>query len=108
MQPQCFEGQRVRSDDCAAQDRAWGRCARSVFRDRRRLSQMQYNEVESWLRQWFRDRGAGAAMSAGAETDYFEAQWIDSLAVIELIEVVEQEFGVRFSETNFTDRRFST
>jgi len=69
---------------------------------------MQYNEVEFWLRRWFRDRGAAAAGSAPAEIDYFEVQWIDSLAVIELIEAIEQKFSVRFSETNFTDRRFST
>jgi len=42
------------------------------------------------------------------EKNYFEAGLIDSLGVIELIESIETEFNLKFTEENFQDRRFST
>jgi len=40
--------------------------------------------------------------------NYFEAGLIDSLEIIELIVEIEGEYGIRFSQENFQDRRFST
>jgi len=38
----------------------------------------------------------------------FEAGWIDSFGTIVLVELIEDEFNLRFSEEDFQDRRFST
>lgn len=42
------------------------------------------------------------------ETNYFEAGWIDSLGIIELVTDLEVHFGLRFEERHFQDRRFAT
>ncbi len=65
-------------------------------------------EIERWLRDWFHARGVADAKAASPVVDYFESKWIDSLAVIELIEAAEDRFAVHFKEDSFTDRRFSS
>ncbi|MEI7752742.1 MAG: acyl carrier protein [Candidatus Omnitrophota bacterium] len=63
-----------------------------------------------WLIHWFERRGplAGVTPEEKLQTDYFEASLIDSFAVIELITAIEAEFKIKFNETHFQDRRFST
>jgi acyl carrier protein len=41
-------------------------------------------------------------------SSYFELGLIDSFGVIELIDELEEEFSVRFTEAHFQDRRFAT
>ncbi len=65
-------------------------------------------EIEQWLRGWFQARGAAGATEASPTVDYFESKWIDSLAVIELIEAAEEKFAIHFREDDFMDRRFSS
>lgn len=42
------------------------------------------------------------------EMNFFQAGLIDSLGIIELIEAIESEFKIQFTELNFQERRFST
>lgn len=61
-----------------------------------------------WITGWFATRASippGFDLSHG---NYFEAGLIDSFEVIELIEAIEAEFGIRFTEAHFQDRRFTT
>ena len=42
------------------------------------------------------------------DRDIFEAGWIDSFGTIVLVEAIEDEFALRFTEDSFLDRRFSS
>ena len=43
-----------------------------------------------------------------ANESYFEKGWIDSLAFISFVNDMEQQFGIRFSNSEFQGRAFST
>jgi len=61
-----------------------------------------------WIAGWFAARAPippGFDLVSG---NYFEAGLIDSFDVIELIEAIEAEFRIRFTEIHFQDRRFTT
>ncbi|HSH01834.1 MAG TPA: acyl carrier protein [Anaerolineae bacterium] len=61
-----------------------------------------------WLKNYFEEY-TGEPLPVNIETDnYFDAGLIDSFAVIELIEAIEQEFDIEFDEDDFQDRRFVT
>lgn len=64
----------------------------------------------SWLLDWFRARGSlpDGIPEELTNTNYFEANLVDSFGVIELILDAESYFGIRFVETHFQERRFST
>lgn len=62
-------------------------------------------DIKVWLIKRF--QGEGAPEPELSE-NYFEAGLIDSFGIILLIEDVEQEFGIQFTDTHFQDRRFST
>jgi D-alanine--poly(phosphoribitol) ligase subunit 2 len=68
------------------------------------------NEPANWLLSWFKKKGTvpGAAPERQLEINYFDAQLVDSLGLIELIADVEKHFDIRFSQSQFQDRRFST
>jgi acyl carrier protein len=59
-----------------------------------------------WLAQWFAERAPGVALAP--EQNFFDQQAIDSFGIIELIEEVETQFGIRFADRDFQDRRFPT
>ncbi len=59
-----------------------------------------------WLAEWFSERAP--QRSLGPTENYFEAEVIDSFAVIEFIEAIETHFHCRFDDTDFQDRRFSS
>lgn len=63
-----------------------------------------------WLRDWFARLGCRLPDRPEeiSALNYFEAKLIDSLKVIELITEIEDHFRIRFSETHFQERRFST
>ena len=42
------------------------------------------------------------------ERNIFEAGWIDSFETILLVEAIEVEFDLRFTQEAFQDRRFTT
>ena len=66
--------------------------------------------VEKWLFEWFRRHGGEIVenLQQAKEQNYFNAGWIDSMGVIELISEIEQYFNIAFSAGDFQDRRFST
>jgi acyl carrier protein len=59
-----------------------------------------------WLKTWFSQKSD--LPENIEEKNYFESGLIDSFTVIELIESLENEFDIRFQESNFQDRRFAT
>jgi D-alanine--poly(phosphoribitol) ligase subunit 2 len=63
-----------------------------------------------WLVEWFSQRGnvPGDSLEEQCKLNFFEAGLIDSFGVIELIMAVEEQFGVKFDELHFQDRRFAT
>jgi D-alanine--poly(phosphoribitol) ligase subunit 2 len=60
----------------------------------------------TWLGAWFSDRAPQRDLAP--TENYFEAEVIDSFAVIELIEAIETHFNCRFDDTDFQDRRFTS
>ncbi|MBU0729456.1 MAG: hypothetical protein KKE17_07580 [Proteobacteria bacterium] len=62
--------------------------------------------TEQWITDWF------AKISKLPEgfkfQNYFELGLIDSFGVLELIDDLETEFGIKFSEQHFQDRRFAS
>ena len=63
-----------------------------------------------WLINWFEKNSlaTGINMKNSLKENYFENGWIDSLKFIELITQIEEKFGIRFSNDEFLDRKFST
>ena len=61
-----------------------------------------------WITGWFNSRTAIPDNFDPVTGNYFEAGLIDSFAVIELVEAVESQFGIRFTEANFQYRRFTS
>ena len=63
-----------------------------------------------WLIIWFEKNSlaTGIIMKNSLKENYFENGWIDSLKFIELITQIEEKFGIRFSNDEFLDRKFST
>lgn len=64
----------------------------------------------SWLLEWFYNKGLSKEKTAEEQLklNYFEAGLVDSFGVMELITEIETHFAVRFTETHFQERRFST
>ena len=59
-----------------------------------------------WIKEFFsRNRDLPENVE---EINYFEAGLIDSFGVIELVENIETEFGIEFTQADFQDRRFSS
>jgi len=68
-------------------------------------------QIAGWLLCWFRKQRLEIVQRSDEEllrADYFAAEFIDSLGVVELIGDAEAKFGIRFDESDFQDRRFST
>ena len=63
-----------------------------------------------WLTNWFEKNSlaTGVNMKNSLKENYLENGWIDSLKFIELITQIEEKFGIRFSNDEFLDRKFST
>jgi len=61
-------------------------------------------EYSQWLLDWFSKRSPQVQLKV--DGNYFNEGAIDSLGVIELIEDLEQQFQIRFSQDDFQDRRF--
>jgi acyl carrier protein len=67
-------------------------------------------EISAWLLEWFARNGTLRAPLPERDLplNYFEARWIDSMGVIELITDVEAHFDIGFDQRHFQDRRFAT
>jgi acyl carrier protein len=66
----------------------------------------EISSVETWLRAWLVQRAPG--LTVQPDENYFEKAGVDSFDAITLIEEAEQQFAIRFRQTDFQDRRFST
>jgi len=62
-----------------------------------------------WLICWFRDNTnlERAEIDGKMRENYFEKGWIDSFKFMTLINDMENEFGITFSNDDFQDREFS-
>lgn len=76
----------------------------SSFRDRR-MTDPSTKEVAQTLRSWIEKTSRSVLTD---DENFFEAGHIDSLEAINLVERIEQEFGIRFENREFQDRRFVT
>ena len=71
-----------------------------------RESNLTMQQYIDWLKNYFQEK---SALPEGIEEiNYFEANLIDSLELIEMIESIETQFGIKFNEMHFQERRFST
>ena len=59
-----------------------------------------------WLSNWFAHKAESIILES--DDNYFEKNAIDSFDVIILIEDIENQFDIKFSEIHFQDRRFVT
>lgn len=68
------------------------------------------DDILQWLKQWFFSRGkvAGTVGLLPADVDYFEAGWLTSMEVVELVTEIEMHFGIQFSDRDLQDSRFVT
>lgn len=71
---------------------------------------MADNDPSAFILSWFEARGPvpGASAAEKLKIDYFDAGLIDSLTVVELVAVIEEKYGVRFTDAHFQERRFAT
>ena len=69
---------------------------------------MSETAIAGWLHGWLSRKAPVPDIAPSADENFFEAGWIDLLGIIELIEDVETEFGIRFSARYFQDRTFPT
>lgn len=67
-------------------------------------------DVENWLFDWFEKNTPAKKheISKNLDKNYFGNGWLDSLKFIELINDVEQEFQILFSNDEFQNRKFAT
>ena len=66
--------------------------------------------VKNWVIDWFVKNSdqEKSIVEQNFQDDYLQNHWIDSLKFIELISDVEEHYDIRFSNTDFQDRSFST
>jgi len=66
-------------------------------------------QAAEWLCEWFVGRRKFKGDTAELlDINYFDAQLLTSLEVIEFVSEIEDRFGVQFSEQDFQDPRFVT
>ena len=69
------------------------------------------DDILLWLWEWFKKRKSipnSEEIDTYLNLNYFEAGFIDSLGIYELISDIEGTHKVKFSEQNFKDRKFAT
>lgn len=67
-------------------------------------------EVQTWIKDWFENRSKMGTQPSESllDIDYFEAGWLTSMQVVELITEIERTFGMQFSDADMQDARFAT
>ena len=69
------------------------------------MKTLSYTE---WLIRWFGTRNSEENEPCDLSENYFETGRIDSMGIMDLILDVERQFGIKFNEKHFQDRRFAT
>ncbi len=74
------------------------------------LNMADPTEIRDWLADWFLNNTSveAADLANAAQTNYFEAGWMDSFSFIQFISDIEERFGVSFSNEEFQNREFAT
>jgi acyl carrier protein len=67
-------------------------------------------QIEDWVTAWFVRRSKISQQEAAhvRHIDYFDAGWLTSMEVVELVTETEQQFGIQFSDLDLQDHRFVT
>ena len=67
-------------------------------------------DIKSWFFDWFEKNTLAKKdeISKNLDENYFDNGWLDSFKFIELINDVEQEFQILFSNDEFQNRKFSS
>lgn len=59
---------------------------------------MNAQEIASWIQTWVSTRRNDPSVTITAETDLYKSGLLDSLGIIELIESLEDELDLMFTE----------
>jgi acyl carrier protein len=72
--------------------------------------QVSNTQIEDWVTAWFVRRSKISQQEAAhvRHIDYFDAGWLTSMEVVELVTEIEQQFGIQFSDRDVQDQRFVT
>jgi len=66
-------------------------------------------DTKKWLIDWFSKKDKFNPNDKNMlNANYFELDIIDSLEVIFMIEAIEKEFGISFTQDDFQNRQFAT
>ncbi len=66
------------------------------------------DDVKDWLVTWFKEKKGAGQHPDFARCNYFEAGFIDSFGIVELIMEIEEKYKVSFDQSHFQDQRFTT
>ncbi|OIQ50056.1 D-alanine--poly(phosphoribitol) ligase subunit 2 [Pseudodesulfovibrio hydrargyri] len=66
--------------------------------------------LQDYIAKWLGDMGGpkGLPERPALDDDYFQAGYIDSMGIMDLVLELEGEFGFTFRESDFQLREFST
>ena len=67
---------------------------------------MNESEITLWIVAWFVERNPDTVLTH--TENYYDAGLVDSFGIIELIEEIEQHFGILFEDDDFTLPEFRT
>ena len=62
--------------------------------------------VRAWVRAWFVERNPATAIDD--EANFYEAGYVDSFGIIELIDAIESHFAIEFADEDFRLASFRT
>jgi len=67
-------------------------------------------DVRRWLTDWIGSHGGfeKSAARIAEDVNFIDAQWLDSFGVMEMVDAVEVEFGIRFEKQDFESQDFLT
>jgi len=60
-------------------------------------------DIVAWIQTWVAQRRSDPSVVITEETDLYKAGLLDSLGIIELIESLEDEFDLMFTEEQMQD-----
>jgi acyl carrier protein len=64
------------------------------------------NDISRWIVAWLQNRNPGVGIDVAQ--NFYDAGYLDSFGVIELIDDTEAHFGIRLAQADFSSRTFAT